>query len=134
MRWELPKNGDRRTVRRFAWLPVDLRGDVDGVPVAKCIWWESFTCVEVFSDFGEPRWKQVDVILDESRGTSAPPETLREHMLGCERCREFEGVPCPVGSKLIRELSDKRKGSALPEGASKSTASSGHAPSVEGQE
>lgn len=36
------------------------------------------------------------------------PESWREHARTCERCSEFQGVPCPIGSQLIREESDRR--------------------------
>lgn len=49
MRWRLPVDGDTRTRRRFAWLPVDARGtDDNDKPIATRVWLEWYDLHERF--------------------------------------------------------------------------------------
>lgn len=41
MKWNKPKYNDKRTVKKFAWLPVECE---DGV----CVWLEFYDEVQVF--------------------------------------------------------------------------------------
>jgi hypothetical protein len=42
MKWKKPKYGDKRTVKKFAWLPVECDNDTT------CVWFEYYDEEQVF--------------------------------------------------------------------------------------
>lgn len=54
MRWSSPRPGDRRSVRRFAWLPTTMHGGV-------VVWLEMYSALQRFAIWSEGEyWEDVE--------------------------------------------------------------------------